>query len=71
MPLVSLFGSDLSWSLRDAISYSGNYDEIYAKHFVELLEEDDWGLGYEERRGRNVVNSKGGPQIHSFPGLGD
>ena len=69
MPLLSLFGSDLSWALRDAIGYSGNYDEIYAKHF-EFLEEDFGGPSYKEKRGRNIVNTRGGPQIHAFPGLG-
>ena len=29
MPLVSVFGSEFASALRDAIAYSGNYDEIY------------------------------------------
>ena len=26
MPLVSIFGSEFAWAIRDAIIYSGNYD---------------------------------------------
>ena len=48
-----------NWVLRDAIAYIGSYDQIYTKHFGDVLEEE---------RGRNTLN-KGGPQIHSFPGL--
>mmetsp|Transcript_35231 Transcript_35231/g.61868 ORF Transcript_35231/g.61868 Transcript_35231/m.61868 type:complete len:476 (-) Transcript_35231:287-1714(-) len=60
MPLMSIFGSEFNWALRDAIYYSGSYDQIYTKHFGDVL---------EENRGRNILNNKGGPQIHSFPGL--
>lgn len=60
MPLVSIFGSELSWALRDVVSYSGNYDEIYTAHFGEVL---------EEGRGRNRLNDESGPQMHSFDGL--
>ena len=60
MPLMSIFGSELKWALRDAISHLGNYDEIYRKNFGYVAEED---------RGRNILNEKGGPQLHSFPGL--
>lgn len=59
MPLMALFGSDFSWALRDAISFSGGYDELYTKNFGDVSEED---------RGRNTLN-KGGPQIYSYPGL--
>ena len=58
MPLVSLFGNDLNWALRDAIAYSGSYDEIYMKNFGSGVLEVD--------RGRNILN-KGGPILHSFP----
>ena len=60
MPLLSIFGSELKWALRDAIYYSGSYDQIYTTHFGDVLEED---------RGRNYLNEHGTPQIHSFPGL--
>ena len=60
MPLMTIFGSHFNWALRDAIAYSGGYGQIYTKHFGDALEED---------RGRNILNNKGDPQIHSFPGL--
>jgi hypothetical protein len=60
LPLSPIFGSDFNWALRDAIAYSGSYDQLYTKNFGEVLEED---------RGRNNLNNKGGPQLHSFPGL--
>jgi len=59
MPLVTVFGSKLEWALKDAIAYSGGYDQMYGNHF---------GFVAEESRGRNNLN-KNGPQIHSFPGL--
>ena len=58
MPSMYIFGSLFNWALRDAISYSGNYDELFAKNFDIPVED----------RGRNIVN-KGGPQLHSIPGL--
>ncbi|KAL7544861.1 hypothetical protein ACHAWF_008230 [Thalassiosira exigua] len=75
MPLVSLFGPSLYWSLRGAISYSGNYDEIYWDNFdsvfdsgypEQLLEEEH--LGFNRERGRNILN-EGGPMLLSFPHL--
>ena len=60
MPLLQLFGSKFNWALRDAIDYSGNYDQIYTEHFGQS-EEDD--------KGRNILNEDGSPQMHSFPGL--
>jgi len=39
IPLASIFGSELKWALRDAISYFGRSDEIYAKHFVNSYQE--------------------------------
>ncbi|KAL7534572.1 hypothetical protein ACHAWF_004886, partial [Thalassiosira exigua] len=38
MPLVSIFGPKLYWSLRDAISYSGSYDKLYRKHFGSVFQ---------------------------------
>ena len=49
MPLVSLFGSNLNWALRDAVAHSGNYDEIYSKFFVSNVS--------EASRGRNRMNT--------------
>ena len=65
MPLTTIFGNEFSWSLKDAIEYSGSYDKIYRKSFGNVPDED---------RGRNKVgvsikNVAGGAQIHSFPGL--
>merc|ERR1719401_2416536 len=59
MPIMSIFGSQFSWALRHAFSFSGSYDEMYEKNFPSISEAD---------RGRNVLNSDG-PQLHSFPGL--
>ena len=61
MPLVSIFGREFRWALRDAISYSGSYDQIYARTF---------GEGVRNGRGRNALNDISGPQLHSFPGVG-
>jgi len=61
LPLVSLFGNEFTWALRDAIGYSGSYGQIYEKNFDKGSE--------EEGRGRNDLNEYGGPQILSFPGL--
>ena len=58
MPTVSIFGSEFSLALRDAISYSGSYNEVYTKHIENAT---------EELRGRNILNNVGGPQMHSFP----
>jgi len=52
MPLVSLFGSDFLWAMRDSISYGGNYDELYENNFGSRFD-----------RGRNEVNSHSGPQL--------
>jgi len=57
MPLVSVFGSHLNWALRDAIVYSGSYDQIYARNFGSNVS--------EAFRGQNTLN-KGGPLLHSF-----
>jgi len=60
MPLISIFGSNSSWALRDAISYSGSYDEIYARNF---------GSGVaKSARGRNTLND-GGPLMLPFLNL--
>ena len=60
IPLSPIFGSELNWALKDAITYSGSYDRIYAKNFGDVA---------KEHRGRNILNEYGTPQIHSFPGL--
>ena len=60
IPQISLFGPQFALSLRDAISYSGSYNELYAKHFGEYEDKD---------RGRNILDNRGGPKIHSLPGL--
>jgi len=60
MPLIYLFGGAFTWALRDALAYSGNYDELYMRNFGDVLEED---------RGRNALNEWSDPQIHSIPGL--
>jgi len=62
MPLLSIFGDDHIWAVRDAVGYSGSYDQVYKKQFGQVAEED---------RGMNILNERGGPQIHSFPGLSD
>ena len=33
MPLLSIFGSEFDWALRDALNFGGSYDEIYSKNF--------------------------------------
>lgn len=61
MESPNIFGTDLRWALRDAIKFSGNYDQIIKKNFPHVdLEGDD--------RGRNKL-IEGGPMIHSYPGL--
>ena len=57
MPLVTVFGSDLSWILRDAIVYSGSYDDIYSENFGSNVT--------EVSKGRNTLN-EGGPLMHSL-----
>ena len=56
MPLLPI--QDFSWALRDAVSFSGSYNAIYENNFGDVPE-----------RGRNFLNSDGGPQILSFPGI--
>jgi len=58
MPLTSLFGNKFLWAMRDAVSYGGNYDEIYINNF-----------GLKSVRGRNEVNSQSGPQLLTRPGI--
>jgi len=59
MPLVPIFGREFQWALRDAIFYSGSYDQIYQR----------FDHGMQNNKGRNNLNNNGGPQLHSFPGL--
>jgi hypothetical protein len=46
--------------LKDAISAKGNYDEIYARNFDEVADED---------RGRNALNELQSPMLFNNPGL--
>lgn len=62
LPLVPLFGGELSFALRDAVAYSGNYDHIYTKNFGSGL--------FGSTRGRNSLN-EGGPLLHPLPGTGN
>ena len=59
--LLSLYGYEFHWALRDAVAFSDGYNTIYEKNFGNVP---------YEKRGRNVLNSRGRPQINSFPGLG-
>jgi len=59
MPSTAIFGHRFHWALRDAIHFSGSYDQLYEKNF---------GRDSADDRGRNTLND-GGPEIHSFPGL--
>ena len=60
VPFASIFGSEMRWSLRDAVSYSESYDKLFAKHF-----------GIDSVRGRNGLNRifEAGPQLHSLPSI--
>ncbi|KAL7553938.1 hypothetical protein ACHAWF_018683 [Thalassiosira exigua] len=60
MPLMPTFGDELKWALRDAVAYSGSFDQLYEQQFGDVS---------VELRGRNVLNRDSGPQLHSFPGL--
>eukprot|EP00581_Thalassiosira_minuscula_P000852 CAMPEP_0183743076 /NCGR_PEP_ID=MMETSP0737-20130205/65031_1 /TAXON_ID=385413 /ORGANISM="Thalassiosira miniscula, Strain CCMP1093" /LENGTH=1112 /DNA_ID=CAMNT_0025978681 /DNA_START=259 /DNA_END=3597 /DNA_ORIENTATION=- len=60
MPLVSIFGRDLRWALRDVVKFTGGYDQLYAKSFGQVSEEE---------RGRNKLAGDSGPLLLSFPGL--
>lgn len=60
MPISQIFGPQYHFALRDAISYAGSYDQLFAKNFGDVA---------EDRRGRNMLNDGSSPQIHSFPGL--
>jgi len=62
MPTMTLFGKFYLWSLKDAISANGNYDEIYNANFVETNETE---------RGRNALNLNEfqHPQLFSIQGL--
>jgi len=59
MPLMSIFGDQFNWALRDAFAFNKGYDSLYEDNF-----------GSEAARGRNVLND-GGPEMHSFPGLSE
>ena len=77
MPLVSIFGSDLSLALLDAVEYSGSYQELYNKNFGRItLESFGQPFGLQSggdapeiiAEGRNSLN-KVGPIWLSFPRL--
>ena len=59
MPSVTIFGMDMLWALKDAISANGNFDEMFSSNFDD---EDDI-------RGRNHLNSHQHPQLLDLPGL--
>ena len=40
IPLVSVFGSNIGWALRDAVAQSGNYNEILASNIMEGAKND-------------------------------
>jgi hypothetical protein len=61
MPLISLFGSDMFWALRDAISANGNHDEIYHVNFGDV------GNVNKSEIGRNALNEDQGPQLLDMP----
>jgi len=65
MPLSSIFGSDLSWALRDAVRYSGNYATIMKRNFPGYGQ----STGEEVGGMRNFLNA-GQPTMHAYPGLG-
>jgi hypothetical protein len=58
MPTMTIFGNDMLWSLKDAISANGNYDEIYSSNFNNV-----------EDRGRNAMNFDQEPQFLDIPGI--
>lgn len=57
MPLVTEFGTDLTWALRDAILFRGSYDEMYSENVGSNIN--------ESTKGRNTLN-EGGPLLHSL-----
>ena len=61
MPDVNLFGSDFRKMFRDAVFFTGRYDEIYERNLGGIFPE----------RGRNAINSvyDPGPQIYVPPGF--
>ncbi|EJK69703.1 hypothetical protein THAOC_09013, partial [Thalassiosira oceanica] len=63
MPLSAIFGSDLSWALRDAVKTSGNYGTMMKRNFPEYQLTGD-----DRDSTRNVLNT-GQPMMHVYPGL--
>ena len=59
MPSVTIFGMDMLWALKDAISANGNYYEIFSSNFDVK----------NNIRGRNHLNSHQHPQLLDMPGL--
>ena len=60
MKSMRLYGDNYLWSLKDAVSANGNYDEIYAINFSG---------NQTETRGRNALNAEQNPQLFDIPGL--
>ncbi|EJK75467.1 hypothetical protein THAOC_02808 [Thalassiosira oceanica] len=58
MPLISVYGSNIGWALKDAISYSGSYSQILSENFPQSM----------AATGRNCIH-KDGPLRHSIPGI--
>ena len=63
MPLITIFGNEYLWALRDASSANGKYDEMYEKHFGIAKDSDPTS------RTRNALNDEQNPQLLSLPGL--
>ena len=62
---LDFFGcSDLSWALRDAVKYSGNYATIMEKNFPDYIQL----TGDDRDSTRNMLNT-GQPMMHVYPGL--
>ena len=61
MPLVFVFGEDLSWMMKGAVLAVGNYGQIYSRHVEPFV----------PRGGRNQLNTMThlGPQYYPIPGF--
>jgi hypothetical protein len=60
MPTMTIFGNDMLWALKDAISANGNYDEMYFDNFGNNVTKAEIG--------RNALNEEQGPQLLDMPG---
>jgi hypothetical protein len=59
MPILSLYGNDMQWSLKDALLAHGNYDEIYLNNFDAEV----------SRGGNALYDGLPQPQLLDMPGL--